>query len=551
MELGDIKLWFCTFPEMKYVDRQSEFASLKDYIIESFDLNANVLDRDEGLETDKCIILAFTRMKNLCDAQVYEEFIQHPTRKPCTKYKLKTNFPKEFIPHPIILIGLEDLPDIVNDEQINNETNLKILKELNLDPRVNFFDSSIWQRYVPLNMEFHERMANVLAEILEHHQKELYKTIVACEFIEFQTRNVLNSFLAPICSGGHGKDITPYKFHSEFLMQKKAQAEWEVILKIASDAKWRFLLVDDYGDRHLRMKEGNIQYTKKDIINDLISFDSNLESISIENAAESPQDSDLAKENDDVSRGLKDVIKHAKQKLKKEMYDVILLDYLLGEKQSASREREFGHELLEGIHKPLSADKDIYAYKGPMEHFWIFPISVFTYAMIDELHEKGIGHFSEHWYLCSGADPVNTPNLFKYKLFRFMKTQLYQAGIQAEFTTIKNNPPDENSNIRDWASTILGKLLLEFGNKKKLFDDALSGGSVFAKSVLCELDEIHYYEHLQHLIYLLAHGSGLEWAEMWDELSYLKSSQNYAKEMPGAFFQSVENHIIKLQQKYS
>ena len=135
-----------------------------------------------------------------------------------------------------------------------------------------------------------------------------------------------------------------------------------------------------------------------------------------------------------------------------------------------------------------------------MNYFWIFPISVFSYAILDELYEKGISHFSEHWHLASGADPVNTPQLFRYKLFRFMNMQLREAGVIDEFKAINQNLPQEGVNVRNWAADIFGKLLLEFGNKKKLIQDAQSGNSEFAKSVISSHDEIHYYEHLQHLV---------------------------------------------------
>jgi len=128
--------------------------------------------------------------------------------------------------------------------------------------------------------------------------------------------------------------------------------------------------------------------------------------------------------------------------------------------------------------------------------------------------------------------------------------QLREASVIDEFKAINQNPPLDGENVRNWASEIFGKLLLEFGNKKKLIQDAQSGNSEFAKSVISSHEEIHYYEHLQHLLYLLAYGAGLEWPEMWHEVEYLKSNKKLSKKLSTSFFDAVEEYILKLQKQY-
>jgi len=485
-------------------------------------------------------------MKLLHDYQTYIKITDFENTGHKMRHFAHCNDPhydlSEYRPYPIITIGIEDI-FMVSDNEESKESTL-CLKWLNLDPRVRFFDASIWHRYIPLDGGFFKNFQDVLDEIITNYQNELYQTIVACEFMEFQTRIMRNSFLGQVGSEGHRRNVTPYKYHSESSMKVKAEKELgEIREGHGAKIRWNFLLVDDYGDVRLRARNNqNIQKTKKQIIESLVNDDHKF--VEITNAAESAEKKDETQPSEQ-QRGSKDTIEATKKKITEKMYDMILLDYLLGE-NSEEKRREYGHELLEKINDPGEQPWD---KKGPMNYFWIFPISVFSYAILDELFEKGIRHFSEHWHLASGADPVNTPQLFRYKLYRFMKMQLREAGVIDEFKAITQNPPKKN--IRNWASDIFGKLLLEFGNKKKLIQDAQSGKSEFAKTAIKSHDEIHYYEHLQHLVYLLAYGSGLEWPEMWHELEYLKSNENLSNKLSPSFFPAIENYILKLQRQYS
>ena len=541
LPLENIHIYFCALPDLQPFDETSLFHPLKSSIVEHFNLHDAVL---EDLENDgqNVIVIAFTLMKCLHDYQTYIKITEHEIRNFAHCNDPHKILP-DYRPFPIITIGLEDI--FMISENMRCEEPTYRPQNLNLDPRVKFFDASIWHRYVPLDNGFFSNFKQVLNEIIINYQNELYKTIVACEFMEFQTRALRNSFLAQIGNDGHRRSVTPYKYHSESLMKKNAEDELQQINNDNfANVKWNFLLVDDYGDVPLRARnDQNIQKTKKHLIEALVNDVHKL--VEITNAKENDI-AELESQQSEPIRGTTDVIKATSEKIATKMFDIILLDYLLGENTQESR-REFGHELLEKI----TVTEELFQKKGPMNYFWIFPISVFSYAILDELFEKGISHFSEHWHLSSGADPVNTPQLFRYKLYRFMKMQLQEAGVIEEFKAIKQNIPKNANDIRNWASDIFGKLLLEFGNKKRLINDAHAGNSAFAKSVISSHDEIHYYEHLQHLVYLLAYGAGLEWPEMWHELEYLKSNKTLSEKLSMIFFSSVEKYILKLQSQYS
>ena len=95
-----------------------------------------------------------------------------------TLFRSNNKDKKCYNPLPIILIGLEDIAKEEDD----------IIKSLNLDQRVKFFDSSIWHRYVALDECFEEKFKNVLEEIKKNQNLKLYETSVAREFLEFKTR---------------------------------------------------------------------------------------------------------------------------------------------------------------------------------------------------------------------------------------------------------------------------------------------------------------------------------------------------------------------------
>lgn len=521
---------------------ESEFFALKEYIEAKFSLTA--IEKFGEIDSQECIVIAFATMKDLQDKKTYLDIVDEKEGlRRILSYK-KPNSALEYCPHPIILIGMED---IMQDKSPENkkDDNHNILEKLYLDPCFRFWDSSIWHRYVSLNEDFETNFGNVFEEIRGYLKQGLYTTNVSREFLEFQTRMLVNSYLAPIGKGGkggHATDVTPYKFHSETAMKEKADKELSKKIKYdEKNLKWRFLLIDDYANAPLRQcssKDGS--KTKQEIIESVLKEKvGNIEICS----PDSHGDSKLAV----------DLVNWALNKLENKMYDIILLDYLLGENTKQNR-RELGSEFLEKLNYDLKKeeknnnldDKKITKNKGPMGKFWIFPISVFSYAMLDEIHQKGIGHMSDNWYLATGADPVNTPQLFRYNLYRFMNLQITTAPINLngfmEGSFKSNKVEMTGTDARDCHpefTTLRSKY--DMLNKDKKHN------SLFANRVLEKIEEGKppgVWEHLTHLIYLLAYGSEIEWPEMWEEYNYVKK---YFNKDGAEFMDKIRDYIIELK----
>ncbi|NQU88752.1 MAG: hypothetical protein HQ541_23665, partial [Mariniphaga sp.] len=203
------------------------------------------------------------------------------------------------------------------------------------DRRKLYLDSSIWIRYIH-NIE-KESIKTAFKEIENH--AELYKTKIAKEFIEFQSRIVKESKLK--VSGGHASDVTPFVFHSETKMRYEANKIIDQISKYK--LSWNCLLVDDYAESTLSgAKEEGL--TKINVINKVLNEVSNTD-----NTISPAITIDPVYKNSDGDDNSKDIIWKALCKLAESSYDIILLDYLLGDSSTSHREREYSHELLKII----------------------------------------------------------------------------------------------------------------------------------------------------------------------------------------------------------
>jgi len=239
-------------------------------------------------------------------------------------------------------------------------------------------------------------------------------------------------------------------------------------------------------------------------------------------------------------------ITEAKNAMQTEMFDMIFLDYLLGKRDGGAR--EFGSELLIEIQNK----KDIQENAGPLGKFWIFPISAFSYAMMDELREQGYGYLSEYWYISGGADPINTPWLFKYKLVKFLNQQI--SSSKHNITNFLEGKFSSRSDVSLDARKCYSSLIILRKDYYSLKSDKKK--SFLAKSMIKYLEKHntpnHIWEHLHHLLYLLAFGSGLEWSEMWEEFTFIKNficNQDTNCENAN-YLKPIKEHIIKLQNEY-
>ena len=537
-------VYFCKISApSKGIGDECEFFALRKHIETKFSLTA--IDEFGGIDKQECIVIAFAKMEDLQDKKTYLDIVdKEKGLRRISSYK--GDSAPAYCPHPIILIGMEDImQDQCPENREDNSHN--ILKILNLDPRFRFWDSSIWHRYVPLNEDFKTNFCEALEEIGGYFEQRLYTTNVSLEFLEFQTRMLVNSYLASIGEGGHATDVTPYKFHSETAMKVKADKELNKIKSDGENLRWRFLLIDDYAKARLRpCNSNNESKTKQEIIESVLK--------------EKVGNIEICSSDENIGEPAVNLIDWAFEKLEKNMYDIILLDYLLGENKKVKREdkredREFGSEFLEVLDKIFDEKKDsnlgysreekIKKSKGPLGRFWIFPISVFSSAMLDEIHQQGTGHISEHWYLAAGADPVNTPQLFRYNLYRFMNLQIKTAP--KDLSKFMKCSFEDTEEAVSKAARSCYPYFIKLRSEYDILRNDVNQDSSFAQAIQNKRrKEVPHavWEHLTHLIYLLAYGSRIEWPEMWEEYNHLK--QYFDKDGP-EFMDKIRAYIIELK----
>lgn len=568
-ETSNLKFYFGELSDEGSIKPVSNFSTLKRYIEEqsifedgsTFKIKDVATENFDDLKKKKGIIILFAYMRHLHNKKIYIELPSMIEGKIRTISDFKSPFnaaePTYF---PIILVGLEDITQ-------NDALEDPIINKLNLDPRFLFWDSNIWHRYIPLNENFDAYFKLICREVVENYNLNLYKTTVAGEFLEFQSRMMVNSFLAPIGRHGHATNVTPYKFHSETLMENQKEREKESLIK---GIKWKFLLVDDFATKPLSctdieqqdydheitecFEEGTL--TKACLLQKLIRkfLDSDIEIYNWKGP------NSLRYENikGNVLVCVKSVEK-ALQALENEMFDIIFLDYLLGETNLYGK-REYGSMLLKIIKDRVDKDKNLEKNKGPLKRFWIFPISAFTYAMLDELREQGITHLSEHWHLASGADPVCTPHLFTYKLHQFMNMQIKEVNHYLHKTLKEKfgKPPDRDKDyVPSQAKTFYSDFVQFHGQYRSLIKDSGSPKSKFAETMRLLLEErtpSALWEHFHNLVYLLAYGTGIEWPEMWEEYSFIKYKlQTHDRDASAEVqvpLQNIRDYIISLQKQF-
>ena len=491
----------------------------------------------------KAVIIVYVRMRDLCNTEFYKYI-----RKTYTQTVNANNY----FPCPIVIIGIEDISPLFNDENCleiytQNEFTLQkeVLNALTLDKRVNFFDASIWHYYVPLDDEFLRTLKNVLEDINNNYENCLYKTNVGKEYLEFQSRLMKNSYLVDL--GEHATDVTPFKFHSETELKDQANK----LTKKLSEHKWRLLLVDDYADKVLKPLDSKSNLTKNKVIEKVLNC-SWIEIITCESVEEF-------------------IRLYSTENKKGKIHDIILLDYLLGDNTTGGAGREYSTDILMWIKRAKEYNNNLI---GPLGKFWFFPISVFSFAFMEDIRKMGFTQLEEEWYIARGADPVNTPELFRYSLFKFMVMQVKEAnkykkacsgkrevGINQYLsdklsirTFFESYFPESNNykSIQSAAKIHYHKYLSFQDIYENLRKDNING-SIFAKYIMTDTFMIDdaFWGHLHHLIFMLGHEPANEWPKLWDEFNIVKEQLiKYEKKEETdeiEYINPIKNYIINLQ----
>ncbi|MCB9305798.1 MAG: hypothetical protein H6565_04320 [Lewinellaceae bacterium] len=412
--------------------------------------------------------------------------------------------------YPTIFISYKDI--MSGEYQQENEV-------IELDARYKFLDSSIWYRYVAIepvgNQDFSKNLQLVFNTITWAFETELYKKNVCFEFLEFQNRLVLNSYLDNSFGSGHARRVFPFTFHSETAMERRAA-------RIASEfrdkaLKWNFLFADDFANSRLREgKYPGAGPEKCDIIIDLIEATP---------GSMSPPNQECIigdfKSAETIGATWMLLQKTREDDSKKEhpiIYDIILLDYLF------SRNLEYPHYGIELLDKIEQAK--VRRGLGVLQSYWIYPVSVFNEAIQSHLQEKGYQYLEQYWHLARGADALNTPHLFRRTLYEFMQAQVGKILFREEdlWQFIANNPlsgdktldPKQNGNSNTDKKKLNRELAIQAFRRfieRFSVDEGLPAGSALSESALKQLEGTSVKalrDHIRQLLYLLGFSVGFD-----------------------------------------
>ncbi|MEO1418996.1 MAG: hypothetical protein AAFW00_27325 [Bacteroidota bacterium] len=380
-------------------------------------------------------------------------------------HQFKKEQEKEY-PRPIIFIGTDDImeveahPTYAEDRTQKDRSYKEIIQYLHrrMDPRFRFMDSSIWHRYLSLfpTETFIPRLNALIQDIANYYDKGLYQATIAREYLEFQCRKLRESYVKDY-PGGHAKKVTPFRFHSESKMKALSQGLRDKIRGF----QWSCLLVDDYAHKGLRKensdklpKQHDPIISKKEWIDHLINTPDHpcLKFLNEESIQDSENGDWISGDDQELNRPQEGFVRYfleylnrmAKRKEGKERPDIIILDYFFGIEE-LNPEQQYGHkfikQLREGKLQPgkeqdptssVSWAQSLDPRTRAFGKYWIFPISAFEYAFRSHLRLMGDSTNLSYIEIGDGADPINSPELFKYLFFGFLNYQKEQITINLE-----------------------------------------------------------------------------------------------------------------------
>lgn len=457
----------------------------------------------------------------------------------------------------------------------------------NVPRYIHFIDSSIWNFYASNKTEINK----CLHKIKKYFDLGYYDLVIARETANLRVRLLKESKIYGPRGGnaeaGHGASVSPFLFHSETKMSgflnEKIEKNIDVLL---NQPEWRVLLLDDHSNSTLggseTLNKYNIVEHRLEEICELIR-----DSVKRLNATQISS----KKKNSVINHYSKVLnvftiekvasVDEAVASMEAKKYDLILLDYLLGEKDDG---REYSHELLDKV----KTNNELQESKGIYGTFWFFFISSFTYAIEERLQEQGLTYNTKDWRIARGACPTTTPELFKYNLFRFLHRQ---TEVISQLPLLpKSDKKDDYANRTLTILDLLKKVYCSENpreNAVKYFDSVLTikanykilkrdfyhiskekeksddwkkknlqdrdtekkdNGSLLIQSLFPDLKHYDnaFWEHLIHLVYVTAFGTIRQWPELWEEFlfvkDYLEKSDNSKK-----VIDRIEEYIVKLK----
>lgn len=443
-------------------------------------------------------------------------------------------------PYPILHITSLDL----FDSNLFKGTYYKVPRYIRL------LDSSIWNLYVPVKKaDFLTRFETAIQKIVEYQC--LYSLKVVRENADFRARLAYNSYLS---GGDHADNVVPFLFHSETEMKESRIRNIDKVKKYAGALEWRILVIDDHAETPMSGPDHPV-VIKKDIIEKRLN--------EIKNAIHAGAEDEPGPGPGPFIFDSAQSIKIAKGKLKKNRYDIIFIDYLLGKKNEGGR--EYGYELLKDIYHNPSHWRDS---KGIYDRFWFFNISSFSHTIEERLREQGMAYYSSHWNFARGASPLITPELFLYELSRFLSRQI-EVMTELPMSNSKRKTREwENKHKRIITLTDLLEAIYQTGTgvsvrrraayffdsvltlkaNYNILQEDLKKGSLLIPSLFPDIKHYNnaFWEHLMHLVYVTAYGSVRQWPELWDEFLFIKPHLPKTRQGENVI-ELIERHLIALK----
>lgn len=194
-------------------------------------------------------------------------------------------------------------------------------------------------------------------------------------------------------------------------------------------------------------------------------------------------------------------------------FDIILLDYLLGPRSNDDPTRTYSTELfeflsygfekeetipeiLEMLRKTSSfSDEQLKEFqnnvklnRGPLDKFWIIPMTSYNSSFITDLQRKHVRLIDHRWNISQGADPINTPWKFLYKINECIDLQLrscvFHLDELLEFLTYncedfedlfkRKNGKLEFHDFQSFMGAEFADFIRRYGNRHLIQRDAVS-----------------------------------------------------------------------------
>ena len=435
-----------------------------------------------------------------------------------------------------------------------------------------FLDSSIWNYYIAFENENKEnkklpieKLKKVIDIICNNYSNHLYEANVSIEYIKHNYNMLSISELPKTKSSSHAKEISPFKFHSEYKMKKEAKKIYNEINQIINNhtVELDILLVDDYANKELSGIKSSFKICDVTISTEIRKRCSKLplqkvinkeekytqiripntftKKYILENLIEKFGFGNLKIKIQSTNNS--NVIDDAILQMEGKTFDIILLDYLLGENKKTGT-REKGEEFIVRLN-PASENNKKKEQEKLKKHtllgkHWILPVSSFNDAFSSKMTDEGIEKISNSIYIFEGADFINTPGLFLYHLLKLIQLQLNIAIVRKKDIInfiLENlqgednaNKQDNKDNLRTKARRLYGLFMHKFGMREALLADA-ENDSAFAKSVGEYLDnegfeDQRFYEYARKLIFLIGYGTHYDAPRMWEIFTFIREEVN-------------------------